>query len=194
MRTRSKLFRSSLAVLLLTSLLLQPNEARAEEGLDAAGPIAVGTRVRLLAPATVQGPIQGTVMAIDNESLTLSTEDHRPLRVSRYTITRVEVSTGRQGHALIGLLIGAPVGAVVGAVVPLDSGCTQAQLEVKNSSCMDSRGALIAAGVLGYAGLGALIGHLIKTERWSSIPPERVRLSLAPAPGRGARLLLAVRW
>jgi hypothetical protein len=139
MRTRPDTLRPYLAAVLLASLLLHPSEARAEQGPQVAGPIAVGSKVRLLAPATIQGPIEGTVMEMDEESLLISTKDHRPLRVSWQAITQADVSTGRRGHALKGMLIGAPIGALLGAVYPLDTSCSIEQITVSDPSCVFSR-------------------------------------------------------
>jgi hypothetical protein len=179
-------------ILVVAATLALLGEARSAEQSEAMGPIVVGSKIRFQASTTIQGPVEGTVMEMDHESLLVSTENQRPLRVPRQAITQLEVSTGRRGHARTGLIIGAAVGAAIGAVLPLDSGCTQTQLAAKDSSCVSSRGALIAYAVVGDAGLGALVGHLIKSDRWSSVSPERIRVSLAPTRGRGARFSMSV--
>jgi hypothetical protein len=184
----------SSVVLVVSLTLMWTGDTHAQDLPGALGPISVGSKVRLQASTVVQGPIRGTVMEMDRESLLVSTENQRPLRVSRQAITQLEVSTGRRGHARTGLIIGAVVGAASGAVVPLNFGCTQAQIAAGDSSCIVSRGTMITYGVLGDAGLGALIGHLIKSDRWSSVPPERIRVSVAPSGGRGARMSMSASW
>ena len=194
MTTRSCGVLLSLVAVVVASTVYGSDEARSAAQSSAVGQITVGSKVRFQAPSAIQGPIQGTLMEMDEESLMVSTENQRPFRVSRQAITQLELSTGRRGHARTGLIIGAAVGAAFGAVIPLDFGCTQAQLAVRDSSCIESRGAMIALGVLADAGGGALIGHLIKSDRWSSVPPERIRVSLAPTRWHGARLSMSVGW
>ncbi|HSB60860.1 MAG TPA: hypothetical protein VLI67_04030 [Vicinamibacteria bacterium] len=42
---------------------------------------------------------------------------------------------------------------------------------------------LAALGGLGGAGLGALIGTLVRTERWQDVPVQRLRATVGPQPG-----------
>jgi hypothetical protein len=182
--------RGFVAVLALMLLAAGVNAGEEDRGVY---PIVVGTRVRLSAPTTVQGALRGTVIAIDDESLLLDTDDHRPLKVPRQGITQLELSTGRKGHARTGLIVGAVIGGALGATVPLDAMCTQTQIAAGESSCA-SRGALIATFAVADGAAGALIGHLIKGDRWSAVPQNAFRVALGPTRGKGAQLTLSGAW
>lgn len=162
----------------LASMLFVQGEAWSEEQVKAVSPIALGGRVRLRAPTAVQGRIKGTVMEMDEKSLLVSADDRTPVRVPRQAITQLEVSTGRHSKALKGMLIGAAIGGVVGVYCDLD--CNAA--------------AVHAAGAVSGAVGGLLVGALFHGDRWSSVPLESVRVSVAPARGRGLALSLSLGW
>ena len=182
-------------VFVLTAGLLLPGEARSEEHPDAVGPIFVGSKVRFQAPTAIQGTVQGTVMEMDKESLLVSTENQRPFRVSRQAITQLEVAVGRRRNPRKGLIIGAAAGAALVAFVaaaPKDSLCPPGEATTK--SCLDDRSFFLVAGLPLVALEGAGIGALIKTDRWSSVPVEKVHFSLAPTHGQGLGLSLSLRF
>jgi hypothetical protein len=121
----------------------------------------------------------------------LSTGDQTPVRVPRQAITQLDVSTGRHGHALKGMIIGAASAAALFALIPRDQYCA----DLRPGEYCPTQAELAGLGAIGGAAWGALIGHLIKSDRWSSVPLEQVHVSLAPALGRGAvGLSLAVGW
>ncbi len=125
-------------------------------------------------------------MQMDDESLVVSADDRIPVRVSRQEITRIEVSTGRKRQWLKGLMIGAVIGAVTGAY---------AELQPRGSSFgfgYESRGEAVAGDALLLGLLGAGIPGLFKADRWSAVPLDRVRLSLARTQGRGVRLSVSM--
>jgi hypothetical protein len=164
--------------------------ARSQETRDTFAPVMVGSRVRLFAPSAIAGRIQGTVMETNDKTLLLSTNDHQPLRVPRAAITQLELSTGRSGNPLKGALIGAGIGGALFAAVPKGDYCGNVRF---GESC-SGRGELIAEGLVGGALWGALFGWLIKHDRWSAVPLDPVKLSVAPTRGGGARVALTLRW
>ena len=171
-----------------------PDTVRPEEH-PLADPTLVGSKIRFLAPTAIDGPVQGTVMEMDGSSLLISTENHRPFRVSRQAITNLEVAVGRRGNARKGLVIGALVGAVLvglAASVPKDSFCPPAKPDAQE--CLDARSLFLAIGVPLVALEGAGIGALIKSDRWSSVGIERVRVAPAPSRGPGVGLALSLRF
>ena len=101
--------RSSFVVVLVAALLLA-GEVHAQD--QSTSPVTVGTRVRILAPAAVNGRIEGMILEMDEKSLLLMSEEQR-LRVPRESITQLEVSTGKRRRALKGLIVGAGLGALV---------------------------------------------------------------------------------
>lgn len=174
---------------------------------DDTAQLTSGTRVRV----TVQtggGRLVGTVLALDEKSLTLlgrvipspSPSPNRGLAqaelqvpgkadttvLRREDITRVDVSAGLRSRgrgALNGVLIGAGAGALLGLAAGSDD----------QSSFMPlSAGAKAALWCVVLVPIGALIGagrH--PAEQWKELPPDRIRLSFAPVSGRGAAVSLA---
>jgi len=183
---------SSTCVAVLCAALLSPARATADERIDGRGPVAIGSRVRLLAPSAIGGQVQGLVLDLDDESLLIGSDHGRPVRVPHDAITRLEVSTGRRGRALKGAAIGAAIGGAAFAVMPHDEYC--ADYVDPFESCPD-RAEMVGTGVLGGALWGALIGHFAKTDRWNSVPLSGARVQVAPTRGRGAwGLALSVGW
>jgi hypothetical protein len=179
----------------MVALLAAPREARSQTPAGLVGSIAVGSKVRLLAPTAMQGTIEGTVMTTDAESLLIGVDGRGPARVSRNAITRFEIAFGRRRHTRTGLIIGAAAGAlVVGviAAIPKDEACPPG--EPTTQSCLDDRSVLLALGLPACAAEGAAIGALIKSDRWLPVPLENVRVSLVPTRGHGVGLSLALRF
>lgn len=155
-------------------MLLLPSLALSQERPEGGGPAFSGSRVRLVAPAVVQGPITGTVMEMDSMSLLVSTENQRPLRVPRQAITQFDVSTGRRGSlkkgAIIGGTIGAVLGAVIGATGSEEGPCIDAPSIICPAREGGVRPAFIGAGIGAYVGAfwGGLIGHFEETRHLES--------------------------
>jgi hypothetical protein len=183
---------SSSCLVVLTAALLAPNGARAQERIEGVGPLAVGSRVRLQAPSAVAGRIQGLVLGVDGEALLVGSDHARPVRIPHEAITRLEVSTGRREQALKGMAIGGAVGGAVFAGIPRDEYC--ADYVDPLESC-PSRAEMVGTGVVGGALWGLLIGHFVKTDRWSSVPVPGPRVTMAPARLRGGwGVALSVGW
>jgi len=146
----------------------------AARGEDLAHPpaepaLTVGSKVRLRGPAV--GRIEGIVIGMEGAFLQVRTDDRGPLRVSRDAITEIKVGVGRRRRTVKGLFVGAAIGgttaglAVCCSLGASNPGSDQAQV--------------IGAGLAWGATIGAATGFLIKSERWTSLPLERVRVSVA---------------
>ena len=102
---------------------------------------------------------------------------------------------GRRRNTRKGLIVGAAFGAAVVAaiaLIPKDSFCPPG--EPSTESCLSDRTAFLALSIPSYALAGAGIGALIKSDRWSPVPLENVRISLAPTRGHGLGLSLSLRF
>ena len=176
------------AAAVLALVLLLPGVAWAQGQTPAISAVSVGTRIRIQAPASIQGRVEGTVMTMDETSLLISTNDHRPLTVRRQDITSLEVSAGRQRSVIQGAAIGAIAGLLILQTSVRDN-CAN-----NDSACYTDRSRAAADGLLGGAIWGAGIGALIKRDRWMTVPTESVRVSVAPSRGRGVRLSLSDAW
>jgi hypothetical protein len=128
------------------------------------------------------------VMEMDESSLLVSADGRASVRVERQAITRLDISTGRHRRALRGMVIGASLGAAWGVLLTPDS-CDTAVFVCTTSPV--GSGAMAAVGGAIY---GAGIGALFKTDSWTRVPLESVRLGVAPVRGRGVRLSLSVGW
>lgn len=96
------------------------------------------------------------------------------------TVSRLEVSRGSRSRKLLGAGIGFVVG-VGGAYHLFHSGGSTGMCDQSaNQDAIDSGYCLgiYGLGGLAGAGLGALIGSRIRTERWQSVSHGRVRISL----------------
>ena len=147
--------------------------------------LVVGSRVRLVSTA-VQARPQGLVVALDESTLTLATDAGTPLKLPTSSITALETSLGRKRNTLKGLGIGVVSGLLLGlafSVDPNDCGYY--------SSHFCSRGEAVAGGALGFAALGAGVGALVKSDRWSPVllgaPARRARHG-PPAAGLGVTI------
>jgi hypothetical protein len=138
-------------------------------------------RVRVTAPTIDPRPLVGTVQGLSADAIELAVKGREgTTHILRASVLQLEVSQGRNRRK--GLLVGgaavAAVGAVVGAV-----GC-------RDSSDWDS---WMCAGILGGfgfavgAGVGAIVGA---GDHWTELPSDRLRVTLAPTPGRGVGLSL----
>lgn len=187
--SRTRLRRITLAIVVATVSGSVAWAADGNEDLDA---LTVGSRVRLAAPAALAGRVQGLVLTMDDDALLVGTDHGPPVRVPREAITRLEVSTGRRGRALKGAAIGGAIGGVVFAGIPREEYCVD---YVGRGETCPSRAEMVGTGVVGGALWGLLIGHLVKTDRWSSVPLSGTRVSVAPARARGGwGLSLSVGW
>ena len=140
-----------------------------------ASPLTPGARVRATArePGRVERTLVGSLRTFDSEKLTLSTDESGNfVALPRPTITRLEISRGRKGHTVMGLLLGTVLG--LSAVALKDAGC--------EPDCDDTSTGFIVGAVAGGALVGAGIGTMVRSERWESLP-----WAVGPARRAGAR-------
>lgn len=176
----------SVVLTALAGAVLLPGQARAQDP----GPFVVGSRVRVQAPADLQGPVEGMVMELDESTVLLSADGRVPIRISRDAITQLEVATGRKRQPIKGALIGAGIGAGINALVSHDLYCS----ELEPGQTCPSKARMVATGAAGGALWGAFIGLLVKSDRWGSVPLDRVHVGVAPVRGHGVGLTLSTSW
>jgi hypothetical protein len=180
------------AAFALAAVLAAPGAAQDEAAL---GP---GVRVRV-SVATSPDRLQGTVQAVDEAVLSVIGDDHQLVKVPRGSITRLETGWGRRGNAGKGFKIGALIGASGALLIcAAGGGTTYQDRPFGDEDFDDCDGAgewvgitLLAGGV--YGGIGALIGHFIKSDRWVELPIERARVSVGPSH-RGLGLSVSIRF
>jgi hypothetical protein len=184
--------RRTSAVCIAVVLAAASGIAKADEPIDTLGPVVVGSRVRLLAPSVVADRIEGLVLDIDDDALLVGSDHAPPVRVPRDAVARLEVSTGRRGHALQGMVIGGAASGLLFGVIDQQEYC--AEYYDPLDKC-PSRAEMVGIGVFGGAVWGLLIGHLMKGDRWSAVPTDRLHVRLAPARSRGTwGVALSAAW
>jgi hypothetical protein len=114
------------------------------------------------------GSVVGEMRALSPDTLWLRIPSEPRFSIDRGLIERLQVSTGKGGHAGVGALIGFGVGLVVTSVL------------VASNTTDASNAAYFGAGLLYFglpgALLGAGIGALATTDRWKDVPlPPRPR-------------------
>jgi hypothetical protein len=172
--------------LLVAIAVLLPSTARSQEQPGPNPGIGVGNKIRLWAPTVASGHIDGTVLGMDRASVTVGKEGRAPISVSREAITALDVRVGQKRHWRKGAIIGAAtIATMVGGL------CAGAP---SGYECHRSDAPLMLGMVAEGAVLGAGVGAVFKTDRWRSVPVDRVRFGLAPTAGRGMRFSLALKF
>jgi hypothetical protein len=137
--------------------------------------LAQGARVRVTALGGTRRQLTGSLLSLDERTLTIMDADGQTVKVPREIVTRLDVSWGRKRSVLPGLLIGAAAGGLIAAILPL--------CDSYDGTC-STRGELITGGVIAFGGIGAGVGALVKSDKWVEMPMGRVRVGLQPIPSR----------
>ena len=158
-------------------------------------PVEPGARVRVKAPPLQPDWVRGTVVGWESGSLVLEPENPEgdtPLTLARDQITGLDVHRGRKSAAGKGALIGLGVGAVAGIAVGW--GLCGAISDIPCETSDQVEGSAIVGAVFGLlgAGIGALIGLAIKTDRWEAVPMEGIGVTFTPVYDGQPGLALSV--
>ena len=161
-------------------------------GLHAQAPtLTPGSRVRVWpacpasTPARACSPVIGQFLGFQGDSLLIQEDGGPPRVIPGDPAMRLEVSAGRRGHTLLGLGVGTLTGLATGAA--LVSSCTTGSED--DGLCNIYYLITVPAG----AGLGSILGALIRTDRWQSVAASRISLNILPMPHR-VSVTLGVRF
>jgi len=131
-----------------------------------------GDRIRVYRVADPEARVTGTFVARDASDLQLLSDNAKaPISIPLAEVSKLERSTGKHGHTLVGLGIGAGAGLGLGLA-------GAASTEPNDIVGIDAGGVALITGVLGAA--GALIGTIVRSESWVEVP--LASLELPPAP------------
>lgn len=138
-------------------------------------PVRTGDRVRVT--HSHSQTTTGTLLALDQQILTLDVSGSSGIQIRRSAVTKLEVSRGQRSKTVAGALIGAGAGFVVGTLI------VAAGLSSNDNVSRDTNktGIALAGGALG-AGAGLLIGGIIgasKKDLWEEVPLDGLRVGLA---------------
>lgn len=155
---------------------------------DEPGPVAPGSRVRLTAQSVSGKRLVGTVVGLDEATLTLQRQGAKEtLQVPRGAITTLEVSRhrSRKGKgAGIGALVGLGAAVAIGLGAGDDDDCV---------FCYSKGETAAIFGILTVPA-GALLGLAVAPgEKWVASSPDRLRVSVVPVRG-GAGLTVSLRF
>jgi hypothetical protein len=169
--------------------------AAATAGADAApsGWPATGEKIRVTT-LRGRGRQTGVVVQTDAGFLTVSLGSGRsPVRIPVASIERLEVARGRRTAAKEGAQWGGLVGAVLGGLAVNALGA--ALCENARGCGASAEAHLVGVGLFGTAGagVGALTGLAIKTDRWERVPVDRIRVGMTPVPA-GAGIQVSLGW
>lgn len=138
--------------------------------------LVVGRRVRVRSNE-ISGSLTGLATSVHENALTLSTENGPPLKLRLDSLTALDTSIGRQSQWRRGFVVGMVSGVAVGVAMPVDPNDCGV-----NSPNVCSRGEAMFDGIVAGGVFGAVIGALVKGDRWSP-----VALTLAPTGRKGDR-------
>ena len=128
-----------------------------------------GERVRLTLSSSGSAVV-GVLVAQDRDSLRVRPRpDAPPVAFPRAGVAGVDASLGRHGHAGTGALVGLVAGGAAGAA--LGSSCGGDFL------CPGAGGGALLLGGTGLL-FGALVGVFVRSERWESVYPEVVGITV----------------
>ena len=160
--------------------------------------VVPGARVRVYSPDR----LTGTIEMLSRDTLVLKTEASRYRMdqgrvvawrvISRQaipfaSITRLEVTRGKKSKWLVGAVVGLGLGAAA-TVAFLAGFCDDSDTSCEGDEYLNAF-ALIA---LPPAIVGAVIGALIKVDRWEDIPLDGIRVSLRPNDHLGVAISVRI--
>jgi hypothetical protein len=156
----------------LLAAVLVAGSFRAGAAEERPTPLRIGARVRIVQKHSKQ--LAGTLLAIDDTGLTVEGRGSVRTSVPVADVKRLEVFRGSRAITYPAAAVGALVSALVFAKLG----------ESSYSSAGAPAGIVAIGGLLG-AGVGAAIGHQVKTDRWQSVPLAKVQVSVAPVVRTG---------
>jgi len=157
-------------------------------------PVPSGARVRVKHTESGGKWVQGDVLTMGNDSLSLATAGASDtLTLATTSVNQMEVSRGRHSMAGKGLAIGGAIGAGLGLLLSAAAGAEDCSgigcTEVGPGEVLAVTALLAAAG----AGIGGLIGSASHSERWERVQLERTQARARPSL-RGLGVQLVIRF
>jgi hypothetical protein len=165
---------TKLKLLVVTGLLtLSPAWLAAQTEVS---PVLLDSRVRVTTHSAPGLATAGTLESWDGESFELVGSGFAPQTIPLSDLAKLEISRGKKGHWLAGTLIGAGLGIGVGLLVAAGDNVDDPASNdpfIGFAHSISEQGmdmSIVLVSTLAGAGLGALVGALIKTEKWEEVP------------------------
>ncbi len=158
-------------------LLLIPLSVTNLTGQDT---LTAGDKVRV---TTEEERVVGYWVSSDATRLIINSEkSDEELALRLGAVSRLELSTGQKSKWLVGAGVGLGLGAAATAVftaVFLAGFCSGSDTDCDGSEYLTAFAILAVPPTI----VGAIIGALIKVDRWETVPLNRIRVSLTPRGG-----------
>jgi hypothetical protein len=149
-----------------------------------APPVEAGSRVRVSLVGPDSRRVTGDVVAVGSDALSLVPGHGRDTTaVSFRSISRLELSRGRRSVSS-GMLLGGVIGAGLGAAGALAWAASSCFSNSTSSSGHCPTGGTAAGIVIGGGAVGAVVGALVRPERWVRVGWSGVRASVGPGEAR----------
>jgi hypothetical protein len=180
------MFRKRAVVLLVPVLLvaLFPSWLLAQ---TAEAPVPPGIRVRVTAGSAPNAAQVGVLGELEPDALVLHRSGLDPLTIPLPDVVKLEISRGEKGHWLAGTLIGTAVGIGAGLLIANATSVTDEEPRdplTGFAAAVSEQGmdmSIVMISTVAGAGLGALVGALIKTEKWETVPIPTAPVRYDPA-------------
>jgi hypothetical protein len=139
------------------------------------------------------GPdVTGTILTLTADSLLLLTDDGATVIVPVNSVATIEINRGPRSNWLKGMTAGAVIGSGAGLAIGLATrfeteGCYTGLPLEPTAQCQDTWTSVLGTVGIGAAGgalLGAVIGTLIKTDRWEQIAVDGQSVRLIAGRGQ----------
>jgi hypothetical protein len=124
--------------------------------------VSEGSRVKIFPSVEGAEPVIGTVVDVALDTLIVLSEREEVLAYRSSDLWKIEVSEGEKKKTFLGLWAGAGVGLATGLLI---CAADEANCETWSGTGDATAAVVLLTTVLG-GGVGALVGSLIKTERW----------------------------
>lgn len=177
--------RAAVALVALTLVLSFRLQAQGDEP-------SPGARVRVWpscpAPEALKSrscaPVIGRLLSIDTARVLIARTGMSADTLPVGSVSRVEVSAGSRHHTLLGLGAGAVVGFGAGMILAGRAGCGNGIFGSPGGEDDDICGAYGVVAIPAGAALGAVVGRLIRSERWRPVAASGANLRVVPSRER----------
>ena len=165
---------------------------------------SIGSRLRVSTRGARPTSIVGSVVRVTQDTLLLRDAHGVTTTISLADAETIEISRRKVGHPNLGAAIGIGVGLLAGGIVgsatwsePGDAPfeCSGSFLCDRPTRAGRVLGGALLGGLVG-AGIGALVGNNIKTDRWTTISAASLKptASVRPTLNGGAVMSVAFRF
>ncbi len=148
--------------------------------------VRIGTRVKVT--GMTFAPLVGEVHSLSPDTLFVASPDGMVSPMPWSAVSRLQVSVGKRRNTRRGAVLGFTAAGIASVVVAIAGDASE------RDGATDWEAFLVLAGVscLPSAGIGALIGRVVWSERWREVSITGVRPSVVALPG--GRLGVGVRY